>query len=220
MSRPPGPGVPDGRVSPHVPVARVTCLLLWAAALGATQPCALSLRYDRLTPVARVAGFAAWQGAPSWAVCRHARHQLLPWLRMAFVMVPDAAWPGSDPWPWSTAPANGLPGRLGRPNASDPEVLDRCVLSLCRPRCVCVCGVLAHLAPVHRCSRPLCFVRGVCRHVALVHQCVRCGWYACAGGGFVAAPLPPLFLRALWLFFSFLKVGRWVGIFGSSGCLL
>ena len=65
-------------------------------------------------------GSAAWQAAPSRAVCRHACHQLLPWLPMTFAMVPDAAWPASEQWPWSTAPATGPLGRLGRPSASDP----------------------------------------------------------------------------------------------------
>ena len=37
--RPSGPGVPGGRVSPHVAVDRVTCPLLWAAALKDAQPC-------------------------------------------------------------------------------------------------------------------------------------------------------------------------------------
>ena len=70
----------------------------------------------------KLRGPAVWQAAPSWAVCRHACHQLLPWLRVTFAMVPDAAWTGSDHWPWSTAPAIGPVGRLGRPSASDPEV--------------------------------------------------------------------------------------------------
>ena len=34
LSRPPGPCVPGGRVSPHVSMGRATCPLLWAAALG------------------------------------------------------------------------------------------------------------------------------------------------------------------------------------------
>ena len=94
-------------------------------------------------------------------------------------MVPDAAWPGSDQWPWSSAPATGLVGRPGRPSASDPRGVDRCVLCLCCPQCMCVCGVLAHSAPVHRCAR-----------------CVR---FACAVGGFFPPP-PPLIC---FLFFSF-----------------
>ena len=121
-------------------------------------------------------GPAAWQATPSWAVCQHACHQLLPSLRATFAMVPDAAWPGSDQRPWSTTPATGPVGRLGRPSASDPGGVSRGVLSLCCPRCMCVCGVLAHVAPVHQCV-----------------GCVRC---ACAAGGCVLLP-PPL------IFFSF-----------------
>ena len=66
-------------------------------------------------------GHSAWQATPSWTVYRLACHWLLPWLRVTFAMVPDAAWPGSDQWPWSTAPATGPVGRLGRPSASDPS---------------------------------------------------------------------------------------------------
>ena len=135
----------------------------------------------------------AWQATPSWAVCLHACHQLLPWLRATFAMVPDAAWPGSDQRPWSTAPATGRLGRLGRPSVSDPGGVDRVVLSLCCPRCICVCGVLTHVAPVHRCAR-----------------CLRS---VCAVGGCVPPP-PPLnfFLLCICfvvscLFFFFLKNG-------------
>ena len=52
----------------------VTCPLLWAAALGAAKPCGVSLttggiapaslRYDRLTLVARVEGPRCWAGDP------------------------------------------------------------------------------------------------------------------------------------------------------------
>ena len=91
-------------------------------------------------------------------------------------MVPDAACPGSDQWPWSTAPSTGPVGRLGRPSASDPWDVGSflslgcptCVqcprlLSSCSPVCLrgllcCVCGVLGHLAPVQRCARPVCCV--------------------------------------------------------------
>ena len=59
-SRPPDPGFPGWRVSPHVYVGSVTGPLLWAAALGVslTTGCIApaSPQYDRLTPVARVAG--------------------------------------------------------------------------------------------------------------------------------------------------------------------
>ena len=121
-------------------------------------------------------GRSALQATPSWTVYRLACHRLLPWLRVTFAMVPDAAWPGSDQWPWSTAPATGPVGRLGRPSVSDPWGVGSS-LSLGRPTCVqcpgplgscspvcplgvlcCVCGVLGHLAPVHRCARAVCCV--------------------------------------------------------------
>ena len=121
-------------------------------------------------------GHSAWQPTPSWTVYRLACHRLLLWLRVTFAMVPDAAWPGSDQWPWSTAPATGPVGRLGRPSASDPWGVGS-FLSLGRPTCVqcpgpvgscspvcslgvlcCVCGVQGHLAPVHRCARSVCSV--------------------------------------------------------------
>ena len=121
-------------------------------------------------------GHSAWQATPFWTVYRLACHPLLPWLRVTFAMVPGAAWSGSDQWPWSTAPATGLVGRLGRPSVSDPWGVAS-FLSLGRPTCVqcpgplgscspvcprgllcCVCGVPGHLAPVHRCARSVCCV--------------------------------------------------------------
>ena len=122
-------------------------------------------------------GPAAWQATPSWAMYRHACHQLLPWLRTTFPMVSDTAWPGSDQRPRSTAPATGPVGRLGCPSASDPGGVDCGVFPICCRLCMCLCDVLAHVAPVHRCAR--------------YERC------ACAVGGCV--PLsPPL------IFFSFL----------------
>ena len=159
-------------------------------------------------------GHSAWQVTPSWTVYRLACHRLLPWLRVTFAMVPDAAWQGSDQWPWSTAPATGPVGRLGRPSAPDAWGVGS-FLSLGRPTCVqypgppgscspvcprclwcCVCGVLGHLAPGHRCARSvccvacavswslvsrsavrslgeLCCVCAVLGHLAPVHQCAR-----------------------------------------------
>ena len=121
-------------------------------------------------------GRSAWQAAPSWTVYRLARHRLYPWLRVTFAVVPDAAWPGSDQQPWSTAPATGVVGRLGRPSVSDPWGVDS-FLSPGRPTCVrcpgppgscspvcplgvlCwVCGVLGLPAPVLRCARSVCCV--------------------------------------------------------------
>ena len=230
-------------------------------------------------------------------------------------MVPDEAWPGSDQWPWSTAPATGPVGRLGRPSLSDPwgvgsflslgcPTCVRCPgpLGSCSPVCPlgalrCVCGVQGHLAPVHRCARSarcfacavsratwllftavpawfvalrvlcpgplgscsavrllglLCCVWGVLRHLAPAHRCVRsvccfvcavswaiwllftgvpgrgvpslccprclcvcgvlaqvapvhrharCVRCACAVGGCVSLPPPPIFLCLLGLFF-------------------
>ena len=126
-------------------------------------------------------GPAAWQATPSWVVCQHTWHRLLLWPRVTFAMVPDAAQPGSDQWPWSTAPATGPAGRLVRPSASDRGGVVGCALSLCRPRCArvrypwplgscspvctlsvlcCACNVLGHLAPLHRCARSMCLFRG------------------------------------------------------------
>ena len=121
-------------------------------------------------------GHSAWQATPSWTAYRLACHRLLPWLRVTFAMVPDGAWSGLDQWPWSTAPATGPVGRRGRPSVSDPWGVGS-FLSLGRPTCVrcpgplgscspvcprgllcCVCGVVGHLAPVHRCARSVCCV--------------------------------------------------------------
>ena len=128
---------------------------------------------------------------PPPGLYRLACHRLLPWLRVTFAMVPDAAWPGSDQWPWSTAPATGPVGRLGSPSVFDPRGLGS-LLSLGRPTCVlcpwplgscspvrplgalrCVCSVLGRLAPVHgaparcvallvRCPGPLGSCSPVC----------------------------------------------------------
>ena len=125
-------------------------------------------------------GHSAGQATPSWTVYWLPCHQLLSWLRVTFAMVTDAAWPGSDQWPWSTAPATGPVAGLGRPSVSDPWGVGS-FLSLGRPTCVrcpgplgscssvcplsalrCVCGVGGHFAPVHRCVRSVrCFACAV-----------------------------------------------------------
>ena len=53
-------------------------------------------------------------------------------------------------------------------------------LGSCSPVCtlgvlLCVCGVLGHLAPVHRCACSVCIARvcGVLVHLASVHRCAR-----------------------------------------------
>ena len=52
-------------------------------------------------------------------------------------------------------------------------------LGSCPPVCplsvlCCVCGVLGHLAPLHRCASPVCCVCGVLGHLALVHWRAAC----------------------------------------------
>ena len=128
---------------------------------GAVQPCGVSPQGVLLPLVygttasplwLELRGHSTWQVTPSWTVYRLACHRLLPWLGVTFAMVPDAAWPGSDQWPWSTAPATGPVGRPGRPSASTHGVL---VLS-CPSAALCVCSVLGCWAPVHRCARAVC----------------------------------------------------------------
>ena len=97
-------------------------------------------------------GLSAWQATPSWTVYRLACHRLLPWLGVTFAMVPDAAWPGLDQWPWGTAPAAGPVGRLGHLTVPNPWGVGSFPF-FGRPTCARVCGVLDHLAPVHRCAR-------------------------------------------------------------------
>ena len=100
-------------------------------------------------------GLSAWQATPSWTVYRLACHRLLPWLRVTFVMVPDAAWPGSAQRPWGSAPTADPVDRLGRPSASDSWGVVS-FLSVGHPRCARVCGVLGDLASVYRCARSVC----------------------------------------------------------------
>ena len=112
-------------------------------------------------------GRFAGQVTPSWTVHRLACQRLLPWLGVTFAMVPDAAWPGSDQWPWSTAPATCPVGWLVRPSVSDPRGVGS-FLSLGRPACVRCPGPLGSCSPV--CSRGLsCCVCGVLGHFAPVH---------------------------------------------------
>ena len=106
-------------------------------------------------------GLSAWQATPSWTVYRLASPRLLPWLRVTFAMVPDAAWPGSDQRPSGTAPAAGLPGGLGRPSVSDLWGVGY-FLSLGPPPRARVCGALGHRGPFHRCARSVrCFACAV-----------------------------------------------------------
>ena len=91
-------------------------------------------------------------------------------------------------------------------------------LGSCSPVCplgvlLCVCGVLGHLAPVHRCARPWCPVlllfsvhvcvqhpgpRGACSPVCALCMVRVCRWWLCP------SPCPPNFLS--FVFFSCLLV--------------
>ena len=183
-------------------------------------------------------GHSAWQATPSWTVYRLACHRLLPWLRVTFAMVSDAAWPGSDQSPWSTAPATGQVGRLGRPSVSDPWCVGS-FLSLGRPTCVrcpgplgscspvrplgasrCVCGVLGHLAPVHRCARLVrCFACAVSWATWLLFTGVP-AWFVvlrlrCPGPRGSCSPVRPLgVLCCVWGVLGHLapvhRCARWV----------
>ena len=163
-----------------------------------------------------VRGHSAWQATPSWTVYRLACHRLLPWLRMTLAMVPDAARPGSDHWPWSTAPATGPVSRLGRP-------MGCWFFPVPRPPYVCAVswaawllftGVPARFAVLRlRCRGPLgscspvcwlgvlCCVCGVLGHLAPVYRCARCVRCACAIGGCV--PLPPPLICVFFCFVFF-----------------
>ena len=114
-------------------------------------------------------------------------------------MVPDAAWPGSDQWPRSTAPAPGPVGRPGRPGVSNPWGVGS-FLSLGRPTCARCPGPLGSCSAV--CSRGLlCCVCGVLGHLAPVHGCARSVWcIVCAVSWatwllFTGAPAPCVALR-------------------------
>ena len=69
----------------------------------------------------------------------------------------------------------GVPARCVALRLRCPGPLGSC--SPVRPfrALLCLCGVLGHLAPVHRCSRVIfsCCVCGVLGHLAPVHQCAR-----------------------------------------------
>ena len=141
-------------------------------------------------------GLSAWQATPSWTVYRLTCQRLLPLLRVTFAMVPDAAWPGSDQRPWGTTPAAGLVGRLGRPSAPDPWGVGS-FLSLGRPTCARLCGVLGHLVLVHRCARlVLCFACAVSWAAWLLFTGVPARCVAlrvpCPGGLGSCSPVRPL----------------------------
>ena len=210
VSRSPGPCVPSRKVSPHMPVGSIACLLLWAAALGATQPCGVSLttggiapaslRYDCLTPVAPVAGPRCLAGNP-FLGCLQARLSSVVAMAPGDVchgprcspagLGPVALEYSSCNWPGGSA---GLPQCVGpfgcgllRPVLLPPSA---CV----RVRCPGPFGVCSLV-------RAPCVVRARCPwHLALDHRCARCVRHARVVCGFVEVPsLPFVFLL---VFFS------------------
>ena len=74
------------------------------------MPCGVSLNQGVLLPRVystitsplwlELRGAAGWQATPSWTMYRLACHRLLPWLRVMFAMVLDAASAGSNKPPW------------------------------------------------------------------------------------------------------------------------
>ena len=152
-------------VGPHAPsFGRHLCGLPsrveYLSPQGVLLPLVYGTTASHLWPVLR--GLSDWQTTPSWTVYRLTCQQLLPWLRVTFAMVPDAAWLGSDQWPWSTAPATG-PLILSCPSAALRLHVSAVswATGFCSPVCplcalLCLCGVLGHSAPVHRCACSVC----------------------------------------------------------------
>ena len=189
-------------------MGRATCPLLWAAALGAAEPCGVSLttsciapaclRYDRLTLVVGVAGPLCLAGDPildcvparvspvaSMApgdVC-HGPRCSLAGLGPVALEYRSCHWPGGSagspqrvrpmgcwffpvPRPpyvravsWATwLLFTGVPARCVALPLRCPGPLGSC--SPVRPlgALLCVCNVLGHLAPVHRCARVVCHI--------------------------------------------------------------
>ena len=170
-------------------MGRATCPLLMAAALGAAQPCGVSLttrgiapaslRYDRLTLVAWIAGPLCLAGDPLMDcvpahlstvafmapgdVCHGTRCSLAGPGPAAFGYRP-CCWPvGSAGLPQCTRPMGCWFFPVPRPPYVSTFVRCPGPLGSCSPMCpldalFCLCGVLGHFAPVHQCARS---VRGL-----------------------------------------------------------
>ena len=72
-------------------------------------------------------------------------------------------------------PFNGVPVRCVVLSVRCPGPLGSCSLVCLLGALLCICGVLGHLAPVHRCAQCglLCCVCSVLGHLAPVHRCAR-----------------------------------------------
>ena len=167
-------------------MGRATCPFLWAAALGAAQPCGVSLttrgiapaslRYNCLTLVVCVARPLCMAGDPLLD-CVPAR--LSPVASMALGDVchgPRCSLAGLRPvaleyrschWPGGSAGSPQCVRPMGYwffPVPRPPYVcavswpLGSCSPVWPRGLLCCVCGVLGHLAPVHRCASSVCCV--------------------------------------------------------------
>ena len=184
-------------------MGRATCPLLWSAALGAAQPCGVSLttrgiapaslRCDRLTLVAWVAGPLCLAGDPllhcvparlspvapmaPGDVCHGSRCSLAGLGPVALEYC-SCHWPGGSaespqcvrpmgywffpiPPPPYVCPVSlaawllftGVPARFAVLRLRCPGPLGSCSPVCSAGVLCCVCGVLGHLAPVHRCAR-------------------------------------------------------------------
>ena len=165
-------------------------------------------------------GHSAWQATPSWTVYQLACHRLLPWLRVTFAMVPDAAWLGPEAleyrschWPGGSAGSpqcvrpmgcwffpvprppyvcavswdawllfTGVPARFVVLHLRCPRPLGSCSPVCSLGVLCCVCGVLGQMAPVHRCASWVC--------------CVACAVSRATGLLFTGAPARCVALRA------------------------
>ena len=198
VSPPPGPGVRGRRVSPHVPVGRATCPLLWAAVLGAAQPCGVSLttggiapaslRYDRLGPVARVAVPCCLAADPLLG-CMPAR------LSLVVAMAPADVWHGPRCSPAGLRPValeyrscHWLGWLGGSPQCVRPGgcgwLCPVPLLPSVRVRVRCP-GPLCACSPV----RTPCVFRARCPWpLGACCRCARCVRHVCVVGGFIGDP--------------------------------
>ena len=191
-----------------MPVGRVTCPLLWKAALGAFQPCGVSLttggiapaslRYDRLTPEVRFAGPRCLVANPLLG-CVPACLSLvaymapLPWFLMQ---------PGRARTSGLGVPLQPLARRVGWV-APVRWTLGVWFVAPCPSAALGACACAVSWATLRlftsACTRCVpCAVSVVTRRLVTGARCVR---YVCVVGGFVGdAALLPFFCPCFFLF--------------------
>ena len=81
----------------------------------------------------KLRGPTGWQATPSWAVCRHPCHQLLPWLRATFAVVPRCSLARLGPLGLEYRSCHWPGGSAGLPQCVRPWG--------CRPLRACACAV-------------------------------------------------------------------------------